>query len=509
MFLACQYAQLCTAVFRVIKQNSVPRGLRLTFQVTLLCLSSSMNKITGYLRQRRIDRAEERLERFQEAYRDEPWGKMTLEELDNIPSTLPGKPEDKMETAVRMLRLADVYWARYKQHYGSEGENRGQELHQRCYELLCENLGQWSWETQECLKELCRWDIGSSERRIIVDRTLAKVKTLGNSGFYASGLHCDVPFYLILCCLRNNDYSDRVKALLQLYRAHKVKKSTLFYPVLKLLFALHLARQEWNEAEALVAKYPALTTAVRMPQWDKAQIYAYRGELQIERGQLVDGEATLQKGIEPQWEQHDFKVYISCCEQLVNLYLQQERWNDAESLGIHLIEAKESRISHTLAIFDRWNLATKKAPRVIKMNRWRTLNMESDYWIGIDIKIDQDVYFLHELYNNKRQLAIAYVKLKRYNEAQQLLEELMENKMHEENPILLASKALLVGLFTELGKFDEAEKRQEEIIAAKSSSFGYDSEKLIPDLERLADIYQKNNHLGKRHQVKIRLLRYR
>lgn len=90
-----------------------------------------------------------------------------------------------------------------------------------------------------------------------------------------------------------------------------------------------------------------------------------------------------------------------------------------------------------------------------------------------------------------------------------VVEELMYRKMHKENPILLASKELLFDLFCALGKPEEAGKRQQEIVKAKTNSFGYDSKKLIPDLERLADIYQNRNQLGKRHHVKIRLLRYR
>ncbi|KAF9524590.1 hypothetical protein CPB83DRAFT_909795 [Crepidotus variabilis] len=415
---------------------------------------------------------------------------MTIEELDNIPAIIEGKAEDEMETAARMMILADAYWKHYEGHDGSEGASRGQNLSQRCYEIIYENLGRWSWSTQWSLMKLCHWNISKTERTKIVDRVIALIGQLNEI--------TDVHFVedVILCCFRNDDYNDGVKALIQLYGG--LKKGPYQGPWLRLLFSLHLEREEWDEAEALVARYPALTTYIS--KRTEANVCAYQGEMQIKRGQLADGEATLQKGVEAKWNQYDFEGHFSCCGHLLHLYLQQERWKDAEIVGLDLIKAKEFQMSNGYWPFS-WDDAATKANRVITINRWRTL----ESWAGQNTQ----VYFLQELYSTKRQVAVAYAKLERYDEAQQLLEELTENKMHEENPILLASKELLVDLYIKLGKLDDAEKRQEEIIAAKSKSFGYDSDKIIPDLEKLVDIYQKNNHLGKRHHVKLRLLRYR
>ncbi|KAF9524598.1 hypothetical protein CPB83DRAFT_860965 [Crepidotus variabilis] len=99
--------------------------------------------------------------------------------------------------------------------------------------------------------------------------------------------------------------------------------------------------------------------------------------------------------------------------------------------------------------------------------------------------------------------------MKQYWKAQQLLEESTDNKMHAQNPIFLASEKLLVDVYIGLGEGDKAEKMQESVVEAMTKSCGYDSEKLIPELEHLANIYQKSNQLGKRHRVKLRLLRYR
>ncbi|KAF9524592.1 hypothetical protein CPB83DRAFT_909796 [Crepidotus variabilis] len=445
-----------------------------------------MDKITKYLRQRKIDRAEERFRKFNSYYQGKGWIYMAVEDLDNIPATIHGKAEGNLETAARILNLTHAYWEQYQEHYGSEGASRGQDLNQKCYDLLCEKLGLWSEWTLVSLKSLCRWNIGSTERTMIVDRIIAWIKEMNKIS--NASLVEDV----ILCCFRNDDHSDSVKALVHLYALYEERDSlspmTLnhrdSWP--RFLFNLHLARQEW-EAETVVTKYLALTTNFSLR--NGAKICAYQGEVQIKQGQLVHGEATLQKGME---SKDKCGGHFSCCEQLLSFYLQQERWNDAERVGLYLIE---KNISRSRSYHSK---ATQKATRVIRMNRWRTFD-----WI------DAQVYNLHELYNNKRQLAMAYVNLKRYNEAQKLLEELMENKMHTENPILVASKELLVTVYIESGKFDEAEKIQEKIIEEITEKFGYDSDKLIPELERLADIYQKNNHLGKRHHVKLRLLRYR
>ncbi|KAF9524591.1 hypothetical protein CPB83DRAFT_946583 [Crepidotus variabilis] len=435
---------------------------------------------------------------------EKSWKQKTLEELDKIPTAISdGKPKDEMEIAAQMLSLADAYWEQYKEHYGSEGPSRGQDLNQSCYELLWENLGQWSSSTQDCLRKLCRWDIENTERTIIVDRFLTQVEQKQNQWNYPA-----LVYDLLLCCCRNDDYSDRVKALFQLYKVYLEKDHILSYRQSKwpkLLGSLYVARQEWDKAETLAAQYPALTT--HHIDCTEAKEYAYQGEIQMKRGYLVDGELTLRKGMEAElmigdatWKSDG---HFLCCEHLLNCYLQQGRWNDAERLGLHLIQAKEKYISDTRELSrdaaSHWDNVTQKAARVIRMSRWRALEWGTD----------AHVYFLHELYNNKLQLATAYMNMKRYNGANYLLEELMENKMHKENPILLTSRELLVNLLLKLGELDAAEKKQEEIIEAKSNSFGYDSDKLIPDLEKLVDICQRNKHLGKRHHVKLRLLRYR
>ncbi|KAF9524595.1 hypothetical protein CPB83DRAFT_860956 [Crepidotus variabilis] len=186
--------------------------------------------------------------------------------------------------------------------------------------------------------------------------------------------------------------------------------------------------------------------------------------------------------------------YLSCNERLMDLYIQQKRWNDAEKLGLLLISGGGSALSRITAFKVR-----QKAVRVIRINRWRRFAWDDD----------AKVYFLHQLYNSARQLAMVYVELKQYHKAQQLLEELLEEKMHGENPILVASKELLVTVYMESKEWEQGEKIQERIVQEMTERFGYDSEKLIPELNRLVNIYHQNNHLGKRHRVKLRLLRYR
>ncbi|KAF9524611.1 hypothetical protein CPB83DRAFT_909810 [Crepidotus variabilis] len=427
----------------------------------------------------------------------------TLEELDSVSVAKDNDSKDDVEIAARMMRLADRYWERYCEHYGSEGTNQGQELQWQAYNILCQKLGPWHYHTKRALWHVCRWDISVVEQREILDKVVAHMEE-HNQAYYQ--FNSSLMEAVVLCCLRNEDYSDNAKTLqLMLSRTRGLGSSTLkkFYDVYRMLFAIYLGRQEWDEAEDLIKEIRKSWQA--NPQ--QGECHAMTAEIRLRQGKLVEAEEELLTGVTLEADGHMLDGYFSCRERLMEFYLQQEKWILAEDLGRHLVQVREDQISEKVRPRSKssqdleinWAKATQKAARVINMNRWRIFE-----WLE-----NQEVYYLHALYNNKRQLAFVNKQLKRYNKAQVLLEELMDGKMHRENPILVASKELLVTLFIESGQFDEAEKKQEQIVEEMSETFGYDSKKLITELERLAYIYQMSKHLGKRHHVKLRLLRYR
>ncbi|KAF9524604.1 hypothetical protein CPB83DRAFT_909805 [Crepidotus variabilis] len=473
-----------------------------------------MNKFTEYLRQRKIDDAVRRFRRFHIKYEQKYWYQKTLEELDNIPSIRPGKAQDEMETAARMMLLADAYWALYCEHYESGGASRGQKLQLQAYDILWENLDPGSACSRTSPETWCRWDLNPTERRKMLDRCITFVEYSRQQN-WPSGIPLvpDMLEEVVLCSLRNGDYSDDVKALQLMWVNRSFQDSFEKDYVLSCTsrtICIHLERQEWDEAETVITRY----LKSHRDMYAEVKAYANLGEVQIRRRQPVKGEATLRKGMAFDRDDSDlWSGYLLCREQLMGLYMQQKRWNEAKEIGLALLRAREDQISGKLEpmLWEKrdWNKATQKAARVIEMNRWRAVERNKFVLSQDEASIDSKVYYLHMLYNNKRQLAVVHMQLKQYNEAQQLLEGLMEDKMHMENPILVASKEHLVTLFIESGQPSEAEKRQEKTIEEMTERFGYDSKKLIPNLERLADIYQENNHLGMRHHVKVRLLRYR
>ncbi|KAF9524608.1 hypothetical protein CPB83DRAFT_860977 [Crepidotus variabilis] len=495
-----------------------------------------------------------------------------------------------MKIATQMLRLADAYWGHYRQHYGSEGVNRGQGLQKRAYDLLCAGLGPWSVHTKEALRRLCRWDINGAERRSILDSILSHMKR--QNGAYED-LDAGMAQDIVLCCLRNGDYNDNVKAL-QLLRMGSISSTIKPYSFESMLFAIHRGRQEWNKAEEVVEK----ALKQDLPDDVRAEMYANIGVVQVRQGRLVDGEASLRKGMKMATGRDLGMKYLICRDRLMELYMQQERWTDAERIGRRLIRIREHQC------FNHFD----SGARIIEMSWWRAVEWRTPVpdkevrW-----SLEKSVYYLHALYNTKRQLGVIYLHQKRYDKAQEVLEELMENKMHRKNLTLMASKELLltvyvdsgqweiaekfqekvidemvrehgqdsyslipaldklasirelavtfyikagqlngaekfqerfiqmmkerfeedsgkfipaldklasirellVSFYLESGKLDTAEKKQEQIIEEMTERFGYDSEKLILELEKLVDICQRNNHFGKRHDIKVRLLRYR
>ncbi|KAF9524600.1 hypothetical protein CPB83DRAFT_860967 [Crepidotus variabilis] len=169
-----------------------------------------MNKLTKYLRDRKVQEAEVRFIHFGEVYLSKGWYTKTLDELDVIPATVVVKAEDPMETAVRMMRLENIYWELYCEHYGSEGTNRGQELHQQAYTLICEKLGPWSFQTKNSLIYLSRWDIASPKLARTLAERLRLVDMAQRSEIYYRSDYM-LREKVALCCLRNQDYSDTVK----------------------------------------------------------------------------------------------------------------------------------------------------------------------------------------------------------------------------------------------------------------------------------------------------------
>ncbi|KAF9524601.1 hypothetical protein CPB83DRAFT_886153 [Crepidotus variabilis] len=511
-------------------------------------------KILNYLIYNRgIKNAELRFERYYVSGRNSFRGK-SIEELDNIPTTMEGKVQDNLETVVRMLMLADAYWDLYRQHYGSEGASRGQELQHQAYFLLCRELGPWSSRTIMALEYLSRWEFSPTERGRILNSVLVHCdlkKLKPKDPVLYTGLLENMVWW----CLRTDDYGDYTKALELLYmdmRSLVKRNQTVIAPKWSdsRLFAIHAGRQEWDEAENLAKQYLKQSFAD-----EQAVVYANLGEAQIRLGKLEDAEEALREGMAVEKGFYPWTGYLLCCEQLLDLYLQQGNWNSAEVIGLQVINIRED---HLLKEFGQqlqfrshptkdWDQATQKAARVIKMN----------WWTAVGWGDDEKVCFLHGLYNDKRQLALVYMQQKRYDEAEQLLKELMKGKMHRKNPVLIATKKLLTAVYIESGQLEEAEKLQEKIIEEMTTDyghssdnlipalnklasireiavnfylkskqldqaenmqekivqemtkrFGYDSEELIPALEKLADICQRNEHLGKRHHVKLRLLRY-
>ncbi|KAF9524609.1 hypothetical protein CPB83DRAFT_886157 [Crepidotus variabilis] len=120
---------------------------------------------------------------------------------------------------------------------------------------------------------------------------------------------------------------------------------------------------------------------------------------------------------------------------------------DAERRLLLAIEAREKGIKGTMLDQKTWTKASTRAGRIVKIGKGRAKESADNLALAI----------LFALYNNKHQLASVYTKLERFDEAQQILEHLMEVGIHQQNPILVASRELLVTVYLNLGKFEEAE----------------------------------------------------
>ncbi|KAF9524599.1 hypothetical protein CPB83DRAFT_860966 [Crepidotus variabilis] len=103
----------------------------------------------------------------------------------------------------------------------------------------------------------------------------------------------------------------------------------------RMLLAIHMGRQEWNEAETLIESHLESSQDNLM----KSEAYLILADIHIRQGKHADGEAVLHwaiKTVEDLW--------TVCREQMMDLYIDQERWQDAEAIGLQLVRVTEGQI---------------------------------------------------------------------------------------------------------------------------------------------------------------------
>ncbi|KAF9524438.1 hypothetical protein CPB83DRAFT_897946 [Crepidotus variabilis] len=466
-----------------------------------------MKVVPQFISKRFIEKNAELFQQYFAQFSDPSWHTKTIEDLDSIAATLdvPRHNDGDMERAAKMQALSRGYWMNYQRHLGSEGPGRGQEFQERCYDILYKRLGPWNRYTVGAMEGLCRWDIDSDRRAKLVEECISRTDVLKHKGLIGS----DVIKDLVRCCLRNGDYEvENVKTLSNLliivYEEEYGEESD---PVLleeRILLDILIGRKDLQEAVKLAWKLILAWGQKLGAHFEGSDCRARLAEVKMLQGKLDEAETTLHaaKKVSSGWES------LPCCDQVIKLYLEQQRWNEAEKWLQATIETKQSMAGKEQQCrtfkFDRdvWDVARQMAPRVREISIWRG-EEQGD--------IARAVYLLHGLYANEHQLATIYVEQKRFEDARQQLEKLVEHNFHLANPVLMANKNLLVSIYLELGLLDDAERMQEIVVRDMDKIFASESENLeiIPALQKLSDIYRKNNHWGKRHDVQMRLLRFR
>ncbi|KAF9522377.1 hypothetical protein CPB83DRAFT_864563 [Crepidotus variabilis] len=431
---------------------------------------------------------------------------LSIKDLNKIVRTLNtthgNNLEEEMRFAGQLLALSTVYYRHYRGLYKDEGTERGRELHERAYDLLYAGLGPRHSSTLSVLRTLCRWDLPHNRRRKLLSHSIAFVTKY----FRENEGHSLIFQALLDCCLRNEDYGEDVKILRALLIKRCEDSSYDHWRYQRMMLNIYMGEHNWKAAEkfasTLVAKWEKGYTIFSSEGFE---ILTILGRAQIMQERAAEGEATLMR-IAPNEKRLDSGE--ECCEELVELYMKQGRWEEVEKWLGHLIYTKESSIKN-IAWYVRghlipaaaWVKAIEMVPRIDEMSIWRA--RESDE--------NMATYCLFGIYKNKYHLALAYIHQKRHAEAQELLDAMVKANAHPGNPTLTASKKALVDLCIELGLLDEAERVQESLVLDIDKIFGADYENLriVPALQRLSDIYRRNNHWCKRHDVQARLLRYR
>ncbi|KAF9524435.1 hypothetical protein CPB83DRAFT_861361 [Crepidotus variabilis] len=433
------------------------------------------------------------------------WNKRTIEELDKISSTFDAKDDIGMRLAARLQVLSEAYYERYhEEHYGSEAVGRGQELQQRAYDLLRQGLGPWHIHTVNSLKRLCRWNIDAARRREVLKEAIPYARShISRNHFKQGDLEkLNAMDSLVICCLRNKDYGEDVKALqMILVEKHSGRRQEMR------VVNIYMGQRNWSAAADVASKLITdLENLCNDPNFI-AECRAMLGEAQLMQGRRSQGETTLLAGM--QIEQNSWKGIriLPCWENLIELYIKQARWKQAEELLLPLINAKTNDKGKRMRILGEdlthvsWSRIDEMVGLIVGMDRWRAEESGRN----------MAVYHLLGLYKNKLQLALVYRQQRRLLEARQQLEALAELGLHKENRILEDTKELLVAIHLEMGNLDEAERIQEDIVKVIDEIFQPQEEnvRIVPALQRLSDVYRRNNHWRKRHDVQMRLLKYR
>ncbi|KAF9522695.1 hypothetical protein CPB83DRAFT_911179 [Crepidotus variabilis] len=265
-------------------------------------------------------------------------------------------------------------------------------------------------------------------------------------------------------------------------------------------------------------------------QWIILGFLGLLAEAKLGQGKLVEAEEILVKAT-GEGKKRGIPLssaFLHSWDQLIRLYLDQERWEEAADALEELMQLKEKMASkssiprgfstrcaipelHKTSISPLnkekvWKAASQLLSLVPKMQGFVEYKEGKERVLGL----------LLSLFDNRHQLAGVYLRQRRYTEARPLLEMVVQGALHRGNPTLsncwrdIAHYAVVC---IDSEEWKDAEWLQEMVVGEQETRVSggvpkHDGAELYQRLQQLSHIYRKNGRWLKMHEVNVRLIRY-